>query len=100
MIFAADPPPTSPSTSRESIITIRSDRYVVPVKSEFKTPSPAWSTTCPPSGSTFFIEPMGVVKANNELRELMAPGEKGDRAYPGGAVRPVCRPQGGHRGGL
>ena len=33
---------------QESIITIRSDRYVVPVKSEFKTPSPAWSTTCPP----------------------------------------------------
>ena len=61
---------------QESIITIRSDRYVVPVKSEFKNSIPGLVHDVSASGSTFFIEPMGVVKANNELRELSAQEKK------------------------
>ena len=61
---------------QESIITIRSDRYVVPVKSEFKNSIPGLVHDVSSSGSTFFIEPMGVVKANNELRELAAREKK------------------------
>ena len=57
---------------QESIITIRSDRYVVPVRSEYKNEIPGLVHDVSSSGSTFFIEPMGVVKANNELRELQA----------------------------
>ena len=61
---------------QESIITQRSGRYVVPVKSEFKNEIPGLVHDLSGSGSTFFIEPMGVVKANNEFRELQAKEEK------------------------
>lgn len=61
---------------QESIITMRSGRYVVPVKSEFKNEVPGLVHDLSGSGSTFFIEPMAVVKANNELRELQAREEK------------------------
>jgi len=61
---------------QESIITIRSDRYVVPVKSEHKNAVPGLVHDVSATGATFFIEPMGVVKANNELRELLAREKK------------------------
>lgn len=61
---------------QESIITMRSGRYVVPVKSECKNEIPGLVHDVSGSGGTFFIEPMGVVKTNNELRELYAREEK------------------------
>lgn len=61
---------------QESIITQRGGRYVVPVKSEHKNEIPGLVHDVSGSGGTFFIEPMGVVKANNELRELEAKEEK------------------------
>ena len=61
---------------QDSLITMRSGRYVVPVKSEAKNEIPGLVHDVSGSGSTFFIEPMGVVKANNELRELQAREEK------------------------
>jgi DNA mismatch repair protein MutS2 len=57
---------------QENIITQRNGRYVVPVKSEHKNDVPGLVHDLSSSGGTFFIEPMGVVKANNELRELEA----------------------------
>ncbi len=61
---------------QEQIITQRSGRYVVPVKSEHKNSIPGMVHDVSSSGSSFFIEPMAVVQANNELRELQAKEEK------------------------
>ena len=55
---------------REPIITIRQGRYVVPVKSEFKNEVPGLVHDMSATGSTFFVEPMSAVNANNALREL------------------------------
>ena len=62
--------PTYAKILREPIITIRSDRFVVPVKSECKNDLPGLVHDVSSSGSTYFIEPMQSVNANNELREL------------------------------
>lgn len=55
---------------REPIITIRDGRYVVPVKSECKNDIPGLVHDVSATGSTYFIEPMSAVNANNALREL------------------------------
>lgn len=55
---------------REPIITIRQGRYVVPVKSECKNELPGLVHDVSATGSTYFIEPMSAVNANNALREL------------------------------
>ena len=66
---------SSPGYARalqEPIITMRSDRYVVPVKADHKGAVPGLVHDISASGMTLFIEPMAAVKANNELRELAA----------------------------
>ena len=55
---------------RDPIITIRDGRYVVPVKSECKNDVPGLVHDVSATGSTYFIEPMSAVNANNALREL------------------------------
>lgn len=55
---------------REPIITIRQGRYVVPVKSECKNDVPGLVHDVSSTGSTYFVEPMSAVNANNALREL------------------------------
>ena len=55
---------------REPIITIRQGRYVVPVKSECRGDVPGMVHDVSATGSTYFIEPMSAVNANNALREL------------------------------
>ena len=55
---------------REPIITIRQGRYVVPVKAECKNDVPGLVHDVSATGSTYFVEPMSAVNANNALREL------------------------------
>ncbi|MCI8409539.1 MAG: endonuclease MutS2 [Lachnospiraceae bacterium] len=61
---------SSRSMLQESIVTMRNGRYCLPVKAEYKSSFSGMVHDQSSTGSTLFIEPMSVVKLNNELREL------------------------------
>ncbi|MBE7002699.1 MAG: endonuclease MutS2, partial [Ruminococcaceae bacterium] len=61
---------------QEALITQRDGRFVVPVKAECRGELPGLVHDVSSSGATLFIEPMGAVQANNELKELEAKEQK------------------------
>ena len=68
--------PTYGKILQETIITQRDGRFVVPVKAEHKGDLPGLVHDVSSTGATVFVEPMGVVQANNEYVELEAKEQK------------------------
>ncbi len=60
---------------QDPIVTIRSGRFVVPVKAEHRSEVPGLVHDTSASGATVFVEPMGVVEANNDLKVLRSKEE-------------------------
>ncbi|AMJ41836.1 endonuclease MutS2 [Anaerotignum propionicum] len=57
---------------QDFVITIRNDRYCVPVKSEYRNTFPGMIHDQSNTGSTLFMEPLSVIQLNNKIKELQA----------------------------
>ncbi len=55
---------------QDSLVSVRNDRFVIPVRSEYKGEVPGIVHDTSATGATLFVEPMSVVQSNNEIRDL------------------------------
>ncbi len=61
---------------QDNIVTVRSDRYVIPLKAEYKGMIPGLIHDQSSSGATLYVEPFAIVEMNNDLKELLIEEER------------------------
>jgi len=61
---------------QDPIVSVRNDRFVIPVRSEYKGEVPGIVHDTSATGATLFVEPMSVVQSNNEIRDLKGKEER------------------------
>ena len=77
---------------RDNIVTMRNGRYCLPVKQEYKSAFQGMIHDQSSTGSTFFIEPMAIVKLNNDLAEL-ATKEQEEIERILASISSICAPE-------
>lgn len=77
---------------RDNIVTMRNGRYCLPVKQEYKSAFQGMIHDQSSTGSTFFIEPMAIVKLNNDLAEL-AMKEQDEIERILASISSICAPE-------
>lgn len=77
---------------RDNIVTMRNGRYCLPVKQEYKSAFQGMIHDQSSTGSTFFIEPMAIVKLNNDLAEL-AMKEQEEIEHILASISSICAPE-------
>ena len=74
----------SEGSTQEELITVRGERFVIPVKAEFRKRVPGVIHGSSSSGQTVFVEPMETIEQNNELQRLAGRRAARDPPDPGG----------------